>query len=164
VRLELLKILLVDDSPHIRTLLAEILRAIGIQHLFEAGDGSEALELLRRQPVDIVFTDLAMAPMDGVDLTRLIRRAPDSANAMLPVVMITGHTTLRRLQAARDAGVNEMLAKPLTARGVLDRLKRVIEQPRPFVRTDDYFGPDRRRRNDPAYAGPLRRSSDTKSR
>jgi two-component system, chemotaxis family, chemotaxis protein CheY len=164
VRLELLKILLVDDSPHIRTLLAEILRAIGIQHLFSAGDGSEALHLLRSQPVDLVITDLAMAPMDGVELTRLIRQSPDSANPMLPIVMITGHTTLNRLQAARDAGVNEMLAKPLTARGVLDRLKRVIEQPRPFVRSGDYFGPDRRRRSDPAFPGPFRRKGDVRPR
>lgn len=157
-----MKILLVDDSPHIRVLLAEILRAIGVQHLFEAGDGAEALHLLRTQPIDIVMTDLAMSPVDGIELTRLIRHSPDSQNPMVPIIMITGHTTLRRLHAARDAGVNEMLAKPLTARGVLDRLHRVVEQPRPFVRAGDYFGPDRRRRNDPAYQGELRRSTDPK--
>lgn len=162
MRFDLLKILLVDDSPHIRVLLAEILRAIGVQHLSEASDGAEALQLLRNQTVDIVMTDLAMSPVDGIELTRLIRHSPDSQNPMIPIIMITGHTTLRRLQAARDAGVNEMLAKPLTARGVLDRLHRVVEQPRPFVRTADYFGPDRRRRNDPSYKGVLRRSTDPK--
>lgn len=162
MRFDLLKILLVDDSPHIRVLLAEIMRAIGVQHLSEASDGAEALQLLRNQTVDIVMTDLAMSPVDGIELTRLIRQSPDSQNPMIPIIMITGHTTLRRLQAARDAGVNEMLAKPLTARGVLDRLHRVVEQPRPFVRTADYFGPDRRRRNDPSYKGVLRRSTDPK--
>jgi two-component system, chemotaxis family, chemotaxis protein CheY len=62
---------------------------------------------------------------------------------------------------ARDAGVNEFLAKPLTARGVIERIHQVVENPRPFVRSDDYFGPDRRRRADPAYRGPKRRSTDT---
>ena len=61
---------------------------------------------------------------------------------------------------ARDAGVNEFMAKPITARGVLERLALVIDHPRPFIRSDDYFGPDRRRRHDPKYAGPWRRASD----
>ena len=80
---------------------------------------------------------------------------------MIPVIMITGHSTMRRVAEARDAGVNELLAKPLTARGVLERLNRIVEHPRPFIRTADYFGPDRRRRADPKFAGPWRRSTDT---
>ena len=74
--------------------------------------------------------------------------------------MITGHSTMARVNEARDAGVSEFLAKPLTARGVIERLHQAIENPRTFVRTEDYFGPDRRRRDDPAYTGPRRRSTD----
>ena len=74
--------------------------------------------------------------------------------------MITGHSTERRVHEARDAGVNEFMAKPLTARGVLERLALVIDHPRPFIRSDDYFGPDRRRRTDPRYDGPWRRAGD----
>ena len=59
-------------------------------------------------------------------------------------------------------GVNEVLSKPVTAKGVLDRISRVVENPRPFVRTAQYFGPDRRRRNDPEYKGPMRRTNDPK--
>ncbi len=94
------------------------------------------------------------------DIARLLRNSPDSPNQMAPVIMITSHATLRRIHEARDAGVNEFLAKPLTARGVLDRLQKIIDHPRPFVRTSDYFGPDRRRKVDPAYDGPPRRASD----
>ncbi len=79
---------------------------------------------------------------------------------MTPVIMITGHSTLQRVNEARDAGVNEFLAKPLTARGVLDRVGLVIDHPRPFVKTDSYFGPDRRRRSDPHWDGPWRRDAD----
>ena len=74
--------------------------------------------------------------------------------------MITGHSTLARVHEARNAGVNEFLAKPLTARGVIERIHQVIENARPYVKTDDYFGPDRRRRADPEYKGALRRSTD----
>lgn len=142
----------------------EILRAVGLNQVFEASDGAEALQFLRGQMVDIVMTDLAMSPLDGIDFVRLLRNAPDSPNPMLPVLMITGHLTVRRIGEARDAGVNEFLAKPITARGVLERLQLLIDQPRPFIRTMDYFGPDRRRRQDPKYVGPWRRATDVVAR
>jgi len=160
VRFELLKILLVDDNHHMRVLLTEILRAIGVKQIYEANDGAEALNMMRGVAVDIVMTDLSMQPMDGIDFVRLLRNSPDSPNQMCPVIMITGHSTQRRVTEARDAGVNEFLAKPLTARGVLDRIGMVIDHPRPYVRTDDYFGPDRRRRADPRHTGPWRRRTD----
>lgn len=160
MRYELLKILLVDDNHHMRVLLAEILRAIGVKHIYEANDGAEGLQMMRGYPVDIVMTDLSMQPLDGIDFVRLLRNSTDSPNQMVPVVMITGHSTQRRVNEARDAGVNEFLAKPLTARGVIERIGQVIDHPRPYVRTQDYFGPDRRRRVDHQYRGPWRRSGD----
>ncbi|HWA59774.1 MAG TPA: response regulator [Caulobacteraceae bacterium] len=160
MRFELLKILLVDDNHHMRILLSEILRAIGVSHIYEAGDGAEALQLLRREAIDIVMTDLEMSPLDGIDFVRLLRNSPDSPNPMIPVIMITGHSTMRRVGEARDVGVNEFLAKPITARGVIHRITLIVEHPRPFVRTGDYFGPDRRRRSDPNYTGPKRRAAD----
>lgn len=160
MRLEVLKILVVDDNHHMRMMLSEILRAVGLQNIYEAGDGAEALQQMRAHPIDIVLTDLAMEPLDGIDFVRLLRNSPDSPNPMIPVIMITGHSTMRRISEARDVGINEFLAKPLTTRGVLDRLQKVIDHPRPYVRTDDYFGPDRRRKVDPKYEGPLRRAAD----
>lgn len=159
MRYDLLKVLLVDDNHHMRVMLTEILRALGVRTVFEANDGTEALQMLRNQPVDIIMTDLAMAPLDGIDFVRLLRKS-NGPSQMTPVIMITGHCTLARVNEARDAGVNEFLAKPLTARGVLDRVALVIDHPRGFVRTDTYFGPDRRRRSDQNWDGPWRRESD----
>jgi CheY-like chemotaxis protein len=162
VRYDLLKILLVDDNHYMRVLLAEILRAIGVKDIFEANDGAEGLQMMRDHAVDIVMTDLSMQPLDGIDFVRLLRNSPDSPNQMAPVIMITGHSTFARVNEAREAGVNEFLAKPLTARGVIERLHQAIEHPRPFVRSEDYFGPDRRRRPDANFKGPFRRSTDDK--
>lgn len=164
MRFDLLKILLVDDNPHMRMLLTQILRAIDIRQIYEASDGAEALQVMRTHNIDIVFTDLTMQPLDGIDFVRLLRNSPDSPNQMAPVIMITGHSTVRRVAEARDAGVNEILAKPVTVRGVLSRISEVIENPRPFLRTQDYFGPERRRRADPDYMGEMRRSSDNARR
>ncbi len=160
VRYDLLKILLVDDNHYMRILLAEILRAIGVNRIYEASDGAEGLQMMRDVAIDVVMTDLSMEPLDGIDFVRLLRNSPDSPNQTAPVIMITGHSTLARVHEARDAGVNEFMAKPLNARAVIERLHQVMENPRPFVRGSDYFGPDRRRRADPNYAGPRRRSTD----
>lgn len=160
MRFDLLKLLLVDDNQHMRILINEILRAIGVRHVYEAADGAEALQVMRTHDIDIVMTDLAMSPLSGIDLVRLVRNSPDSVDPMIPIIMVTGHSTMRRVAEARDAGVTEFLSKPVTARGVIERITRVVDYPRPFVRTDDYFGPDRRRRDDPEFAGPWRRKGD----
>ena len=161
MRYDLLKILLVDDNHYMRVLLAEILRAIGVKEIHEANDGAEGLQMLREHSVDIVMTDLSMQPLDGIDFVRLLRQSPDSPDPICPVIMITGHSTIARVNEARDAGVNEFLVKPLTARGVIERIHQVVENPRTYVRSEDYFGPDRRRRADPNYKGARRRVTDT---
>ena len=160
MRFDLLKILLVDDNQHMRMLLTEILRALGVRQIFEALDGAEALQLMRDVEMDLIMTDLTMGPLDGIDFVNLLRNSPDSPGPFTPVIMITGHSTMRRVAEARDAGVNEFLAKPVTARGVIHRINLLIEHPRQFIRCADYFGPDRRRRQDPAFTGPYRRQGD----
>jgi two-component system, chemotaxis family, chemotaxis protein CheY len=164
LRYDLLKILVVDDNQHMRVLVGEILKAVGVRQIHEASDGAQGLQMLRDHPVDIIITDLSMQPLDGIDFVRLLRRSPDSPNPMCPVIMITGHSTMSRVQDARNAGVNEFLAKPLTARGVVERLGQVIDHPRAFVKAGEYFGPDRRRRADPAFEGPFRRGVDAPER
>jgi CheY-like chemotaxis protein len=160
LRYDLLRILVVDDNRYIRILLCEILRAVGVREIHEASDGAEGFQALQNWPIDIVMTDLSMQPLDGIDFVRMVRNSPDSPNTMVPVVMVTGHSTLAKVAEARDAGVNEFLVKPLTGRGVIERLTQVIEHPRPYIRSTDYFGPDRRRRADPKFAGPWRRARD----
>ena len=160
LRYDLLTILLADDNQHMRMIVTEILRAIGVRRIYEAGDGAQGLQVLRTHPVDIVMTDLSMTPLDGIDFVRLIRKSTDSATQLVPVIMITGHSTLTRVNEARDAGVNEFLTKPITGRGLIERISLVVNQPRPFVRSATYFGPDRRRHADARWQGPMRRAGD----
>jgi CheY-like chemotaxis protein len=160
LRYDLLKILLVDDNQHMRILLGEILRALGVRQICEAGDGAQGLQMIQNHPVDIIMTDLSMVPLDGIDFVRLLRKSPTPAVQMIPVIMVTGHSTLSRVNEARDAGVNEFLTKPFTARGVIERITLVVDHPRPFVNCPTYSGPDRRRKVDPNFEGPQRRRDD----
>jgi two-component system chemotaxis response regulator CheY len=142
--LEVLRILLVDDNPHMRAIVAAILKGIGMKEVRECADGAEALQAVREFKPDIAIVDFQMAPLDGVEFTRLVRNSEDSENPYLPIIMMTGFAERARVVEARDSGVTEFLVKPVTARGVIDRINAVIFHPRPFIRTDDYFGPKRR--------------------
>ncbi|MDO9587557.1 MAG: response regulator [Brevundimonas sp.] len=158
--LKALQILLVDDNQHMRAITSAVLQSAGVRTVREASDGAAALEMLREHAVDLVIVDFNMFPLDGVEFTRLVRNSPDSANPYLPIIMMTGHSEKARVYEARDAGVNEFVVKPITAKAILDRIQAVIFHPRPFVKTEGYFGPDRRRTNASNYRGPLRRKSD----
>lgn len=160
VRFDFVSILIVDDNNHMRTLVAEILRAIGIKDVREAADGADALQFIRHSPPDIIITDFAMQPIDGVEFVTMVRKSSDSTCPMVPIIMMTGHSERHRVEEARDAGVTEFLAKPISARSVLELILEVIERPRPFVRSANYFGPCRRRKADSNFKGPWRRSSD----
>lgn len=144
--LEDLEVLVVDDNRHMRALIRDLLCAIGTGSVFEANDGTSAFHLLRKHEPDLVITDLMMQPLDGLQFTRMVRNERRSPQPYVPIVMITGFADKARVEEARDAGVTEFLAKPVTSEALYARIETIIERPRPFIRTKDFFGPDRRRR------------------
>lgn len=155
-----LRALIIEDNAHMRTLLRSLMQAIGVGTVVESPDGAAGYVALREKRADFVLTDLSMKPIDGIEFTKMVRTAKDSPNPYVPIIMVTGHTERARVEAARDAGVTEFLAKPITVQNLLLRIVEIVERPRPFVRCATYFGPDRRRRKDPDYAGPWRRQDD----
>jgi CheY-like chemotaxis protein len=155
-----LNVLIADSNPYMLKIIRTMLRGFGITRIREAQDGAAALELLNSHLIDIVVLDYPLTTLDGVELTELLRSAEDSPNRFVPIIMLSAYTEKRRIEAARDAGVTEFLAKPLCAQDLYIRLVEVIERPRPFVRTPRYFGPDRRRQALPTYSGPKRREQD----
>jgi CheY-like chemotaxis protein len=154
--------LIVEDNVQMRTLLKSLLKSLELKEIHEASDGDEAFSKLSTTRPDLVLSDLNMKPVNGLEFTRRVRNDPASPCRHVPIIMITGHTERRYIEAARDAGVSEILAKPITPHNLFSRIAEVIERPRPFVRSGDYFGPDRRRRADEAYQGPRRRAEDAR--
>ena len=150
-------ILIVDDNQHMRGILRELLRAAGVNDIKEASDPVEAFDYMKSSSRDLLLVDLAMPLIDGVEFIKMIRTNEDSPNHFLPIIMITGHSERSRVNAARDAGVNEFLVKPVTAKGLMERLSLIVNRPRNFVKSKHYFGPDRRRRPDPNFSGEERR-------
>ena len=154
-----LTILVAEDNKPMRSLLRDILEALGVGTILEAADGKAAITQLGAHAVDIVILDWNMEPMDGMELTRQIRTSPESPDQFVPIIMLSGHTERTRVLAARDAGVTEFMAKPVSVKALCTRINAIIDAPRPFIRTNGYFGPDRRRRVLP-FNGPDRRNDE----
>jgi len=155
--IERLNVLIVDDNKHMRTLVKTILRSLGVRTLIESDDGSDGLRELKVFPADIIICDWVMEPLDGLDFTRMVRTSSDSPNPFVPIIMLTGYTEMSRVVEARDVGVTEFLAKPVSSKKLYSRIKSIIDHPRQFIRIGRYFGPDRRRRDNANYNGAERR-------
>ncbi len=156
-----LRFLVIDDSDHLRQIVRTILHGFGARTILEAEDGAVGLEVFGRNQPDIVITDWGMPILNGIELTQMIRQPGANPNPFVPIIMITSHTEKARVMAARDAGVTEFLAKPISAKALYLRIHNVIHNPRPFIKTETYFGPDRRRTVNPNYRGPERRKANT---
>lgn len=156
-----LHVLLVDDNKQMRMLLRSLLRAAGIGRISEAEDADHAFALMTMQPIDLILLDWKMRPMDGLTFTRMVRQAPNSPNPYAAILMLTAHTEIHRVAAARDAGVSGFLKKPVSAHLLFERMTSALADDRMFVRAGPFFGPDRRFGALAGYSGPLRRASDT---
>ncbi len=156
--------LVVEDTLPMQKLLVSVLEALGIQNIETSTNGKEAFESFVRSNHDIVLSDWHMEPMDGIELTRQIRKNPASPNKLAPIILITGYSAWSRVEESRDAGVTEFLVKPFTAHDLARRIAHVINKPRDFIESQDFFGPDRRRRTleISGYNGPMRRDNDVK--
>jgi two-component system, chemotaxis family, chemotaxis protein CheY len=158
--LESVSALILDDNAHMRGLLRVILASFGMRDVEEAQDVTEGLAHMASGDLDLAFVDFKLGGMDGLEFCRRIRNGPDSPDVYLPIIMVTAYSERGRVLEAINAGVDEFLVKPIRAVDVANRVNAVIERRRPFVQAIGYFGPDRRRRNDPRHRGPWRRAGD----
>jgi|GEM_PF-760091 len=156
-----LRYLLVDESRHMRQLMRSIITAAGGRFFADANDGSEALKTLSEFKADIILSEINLTPMDGLEMVAALRsNTSDDFNAFTPVILITAHTEYETIIKARDTGINEILAKPVSQEALLKRIMAVVRNPREFIKVKDYVGPDRRRKSDQMGALNARRSSD----
>ena len=152
-----LRFLIVDDNAHMRRIMRTLLHGFGAREVYEAEDGAAGLEAFTHYAPDIILADWVMPIFDGLELTQMIRQPDTSSNPFVPIIMLSGHSEKKRVVDARDAGVTEFLAKPISAKALYERILNVVANPRPYIKSKTYFGPDRRRSINVSYAGPERR-------
>jgi CheY-like chemotaxis protein len=142
-KLERLRVMIVDNSAMMRDLVQGVLESVGVTHFMTAGDGRSALDMLPAFGPHLAFVDWEMEPMNGLQFVRAVRQLSEHDNPFLPIIMLTSHAEEPWVIEAKNAGVHDYLIKPATGAAILKRLSSVINNPRPFVRADGYFGPAR---------------------
>jgi PleD family two-component response regulator len=141
--LQNVNVLVIEGHQVMRRLMYDVMATLGV-HTVEVVTPNQIHELEQFQP-DVIFADWSPA-CDGIGLIQEIRTDRRTFDKFSPIVMTSAFTELARVCAARDAGVTEFLAKPYTATLIYRRICSLVENPRDFVETKTYFGPDRRRR------------------
>jgi two-component system chemotaxis response regulator CheY len=104
------RILMVTNTPSLRTLHASFLRSQGFEYVFEAGDGIQAIDMLRVQPIDLIMSDWQLEELSGLDLLHTVRGSV--AMAQMPFVMLTTKRDMPRVKSAIDLGATDYLIKP----------------------------------------------------
>lgn len=152
--------LIVDDDHYLRILIASILHGFGNPRITESVDAIDGFDFLTENRVELVIASLDMNLVNGIELTRMIRRLPDIANASAPILLLADSDRRDCVKAVLDAGADDVMFKPVAARRLLERIVNLITRRRNFVRTAAYAGPDRRQAMNAEYIGPKRRMEE----
>lgn len=149
--------LIIDDSRYARSFIKTALQSFGIRTILEAADGPSGLEILREKTVQLIIVDQDMSPMNGVDFTRYLRSGDLVSCIDVSVLMVSGDAAKEVVVEARNAGVNEFLVKPVSTDSLYRRVRNVLVNPKAFVQTPTFVGPDRRTLSRPPPGVPERR-------
>lgn len=140
-----LEVLIVDDNQHMHTILRDILLGMRIKKIKHAYSSSEAMKMVEAGVPDVMLVDLLMKPVSGFDFIRSVRRHERQEISLSAILVLTSFSSAELVRRARDSGANELLCKPVSVSGLVDRLTHMRDHPRQFVKTETYIGPDRRR-------------------
>jgi len=119
------KILIVDDQPHVRDLVATTLR-IGPYHILQAGNGPEAVQLAQREKPDMILLDVMMLEggMDGFEVCRRLKA--DQETRQCYIVMLTARGQKRDIQEGLAAGANAYFVKPFSPLELMVKVEEVL--------------------------------------
>ncbi|HEX9701751.1 MAG TPA: response regulator [Rhodospirillales bacterium] len=151
-----LSILVLEKHLLVRKLLTDVFSEFGVPTVQSTPEPEVAWNIFRQFNIDLILSDWTHG-LDGMGFLKRIRQDPDSSDPFVPIIVCTANTEYRHVCFARDMGMTEFLAKPVSAKTIYNRICSVIENQRPFVRASTFFGPDRRRHRDDLYGGVDRR-------
>ena len=127
---ESLDIVIVDDSKTVLTMIRSMITALKVARVRCYDRGDQALQSIMHEPPNVILTDLAMSPMSGAQLIRMIRQKTMAPLSFIPVVVVTAHATQRRVAQLFEIGAHHVLAKPLSTSILHNRLQAIVSDPR----------------------------------
>ena len=155
IDLQDVNILIVDRNPLLRTVFRQVLRELWAEKVKTANDIDAGFKAFETMKPDIVLADWSPG-CDGIELLHRIRDESQSPNPFTPVIIASAYTDEDAVIEARDGGMSEFLAKPVSAEALYKRIYQVLWEQRAFVRASNFFGPDRRRHEEQGARGGRR--------
>jgi two-component system, chemotaxis family, chemotaxis protein CheY len=119
-----MRVLIVDDFPTMRKILKNVLKQINMQNTLEAENGKEALDLLRKEEIDLIICDLLMPEMTGMELLQVCKDDPEISR--IPFIMVTAEAQKKTVMEAIKAGVDNYITKPFTPERLQDAISKVM--------------------------------------
>lgn len=127
-----LGVLLVEDDTFTRRLMWRLLKDLGVREVWEAADGMQALDLLRKhgEDVNVVICDLDMPKMSGLELLHALRTASGNPLANIPVIVLTNAREADTVKRAIAYGITGYLVKPVSKTDLTRRLALTLPKPK----------------------------------
>lgn len=119
-----IKILIVDDFSTMRKIIRNILIQLGFKNILEADDGTTALEILKKEKVDLIISDWNMPKMSGLELLKAVRS--DENLKDIPFIMVTAEAQKENILEAIKYKVNQYIVKPFTPETLKEKLEKVF--------------------------------------
>ena len=138
-------VLVAEPNMYMRSILRGLLGTFDAETITEVTSFAEVEYYTTQMQVDLLMTEMFLHGGTAIDIARNVRSA-SPALQFLPIILVTGFTRQDYMECARDAGIDEIVAKPFTAANIIRRIENIVERRRPFVKTPSYFGPERRRK------------------
>lgn len=136
---------MVENHVLMRRLLHEMLHSFGVGEIREARNVPQAIDHIYGEACDLVILDFFLGDMDGADFAWIVRHHEECINRRVPILLITGSPDHHKVLKAREAGIDGVLAKPIAPKDLYHRIYSLLANPRSFVVTPGYAGPQRDR-------------------
>jgi two-component system, chemotaxis family, chemotaxis protein CheY len=179
-RLSGIHILIVISSERAGDLVKRIFIALGFTNIYIAADAIEAVQYLRDIKLHLIVADADInvgnsvnkktkhlagfetLQLSGIEFIHRLRSSKSSPAPFIPVLMLMDHARDLQVIQARDAGVNEIVLKPLEAKNFCERIIALVDSPRPYITAQNYHGPCRRLAKGASPTGVERRKRDVR--
>lgn len=137
-------VLVAEGDRGLRRALRDVLLGMGFPTIHVSGTQADTLRQIGEREPNVILLDNSLPGGNGLALVRRLRQQGGSYSS-IPIVLMIEAPDMTLVTAARDAGVNEIVVKPVAMEALILRLMHVLKAPRPFIRSTGFVGPDRRR-------------------
>ncbi len=141
------EVLLINPDDKSMSIMLQVFTGFGVRRVHPCSTAGRATDLVGTVSLSLIVCEAALPEMSGYDFVRWLRRCPHEPNRFRPVILMTSEARRADVLAGRDCGANLVVTRPLVPEVMLQRIHWLGREPRPFVESETYCGPDRRYHN-----------------